>query len=364
MKILVMGGTQFNGLALVRELVRTGHDVTILNRGKSPGAVPPGVRRLVADRTDLASLRAALGSEEYDVVHDVTAYRPEDVAFMIEHFRGRTGHYVFISSTVIYAASTLLPIHEDFPVDRSPRQNEYGRNKLLCEDLLRRAYREHGFPATTVCLSMVFGPHNILPDREQRMFVRLLRGRPILIPGDGTTIAQVGYVEDQARALRMLMGKPATFGRRYNLTGSDAFSAEGYVDTFARVVGVEPNKVFIPAPLMDDLFDGRVAAQPVQVKAKVDIRSTERVEALQRTRFLLSMLVQRIAPHIHRWNANVVFGVERLRQDVGFEPEVRFPAAVAQTFDWFQSEGIAEQQSFDFSFEDELLRLVRERSGR
>jgi nucleoside-diphosphate-sugar epimerase len=363
-KVLVMGGTQFNGLALVRELVRGGHDVTILNRGKSPGAVPPGVRRLVADRTDHASLRAALGSEDYDVVHDVTAYRPEDVAFMLEHFRGRTGHYVFVSSTVIYAASQLLPIHEDFPVDRSPNQNEYGRNKLLCEDLLVRAHREHGFPATTVCLSMVFGPHNILPDREQRMFVRLLTGRPILIPGDGTTVAQVGHVDDQARALRMLMGKPATFGRRYNLTGADFFTAEGYVDTFARVVGVEPGKVFVPAALMDDLFDGRVRAQPVQVGARIDIRSTERPDELQRNRFLLSMLVQRIAPHIHRWNANVIFGIERLRQDVGFEPALRFPAAVAQTFEWFQAERMAEKQAFDFTFEDELLRLVRERSGR
>ena len=35
MKVLVMGGTQFNGLALVRELVRTGHDVSVLNRGKT-----------------------------------------------------------------------------------------------------------------------------------------------------------------------------------------------------------------------------------------------------------------------------------------------------------------------------------------
>jgi len=364
-KVLVLGGTQFNGLALVRELVRTGHDVTILNRGKSPGAVPPGVRRLVADRTDQPSLRAALGSEDYDVVHDVTAYRPEDVAFMLGHFRGRTGHYVFVSSTVIYAASQLLPIHEDFPVDRSPQQNEYGRLKLECEDLLVRAHREHGFPATTVCLSMVFGPHNILPDREQRMFVRLQQGRPILIPGDGTTLAQVGFVSDQARALRMLMGRPATFGRRYNLTGADFFTAEGYVDTFARVVGVAPNKVFVPAGLMDDLFDGRVAARrAAPVKAKIDIRSTERPDEIQRSRFLLSMLVQRIAPHIHRWNANVIFGIERLRQDVAFEPALRFPAAVAETYEWFQSERVAEKQSFDFSFEDEVLRLTRETSGR
>jgi nucleoside-diphosphate-sugar epimerase len=358
----VLGGTQFNGLALVRELVRSGHDVTILNRGKSAGVVPKEVRRLVADRTDLASMRAALGKEEWDCVQDVTAYRPEDVAFMIERLRGRVGHYVFISSTVIYAASDLLPIHEDAPVDRSPRQNEYGRNKILCEDLLVRAHREHGFPATTVALSMVFGPHNILPDREQRMFVRLREGRPILIPGDGSTLAQVGFVSDQARALRMLMGNARSFGRRYNLTGADYFSAEGYVDTFARVVGVEPNKVFIPAPLMDELFDGRTLARPVQVQAKIDIRSTEHPDEVQKSRFLLSMQVQRIAPHLHRWNKSVVFGIDRLRRDVGWEPEYRFPAAVAHTYDWFQSERLAEKLAFDFSFEDEILRLVRERA--
>ena len=129
-----------------------------------------------------------------------------------------------------------------------------------------------------------------------------------------------------------------------------------------RVVGVEPNKVFVPAPLMDDLFDGRKVARPVAVQAKIDVRASERPDELQRNRFLLSMLVQRIAPHLHRWNRSVVFGIERLRQDVGFEPEVRFPAAVAETFEWFERERVAEKLAFDFSFEDEILRLVKERA--
>ena len=42
MRVLVMGGTQFNGLALVRELARHGHDVTVLNRGKTPVELPRG----------------------------------------------------------------------------------------------------------------------------------------------------------------------------------------------------------------------------------------------------------------------------------------------------------------------------------
>ena len=59
MKHLVMGGTQFNGLALTRELAKHGHDVTIVNRGKTPVELPLGVKRRFADRTDAAALASA-----------------------------------------------------------------------------------------------------------------------------------------------------------------------------------------------------------------------------------------------------------------------------------------------------------------
>src|SRR5262249_35827238 len=227
MKMLVMGGTAFNGLALVRELVRPGHDVTICNRAKTAAELPRSMPRRVAARTDPAQLRAALGGRDWDCVFDISAYRPEDAQLMSELLRGRTGHYVFASSTVIYAPSDILPITEDHPLDRGERQNEYGMNKIVCEDILLREHRERGFPATIAACSMVFGPNNIIPDREQRMFVRLARGRPVLVPGDGTTLGQVGHVDDEARALRMMAGRPVTFGRRYNLTGGDMFSDEG-----------------------------------------------------------------------------------------------------------------------------------------
>ncbi|NIR38061.1 MAG: NAD-dependent epimerase/dehydratase family protein, partial [Actinobacteria bacterium] len=88
----------------------------------------------------------------------MTAYHPGDVALMVELLRDAVGHYVFASSTVTYAASETLPITETHPDDRSERQNEYGLHKLLCEDILRAAHADHGFPATSVPFSMVFGP--------------------------------------------------------------------------------------------------------------------------------------------------------------------------------------------------------------
>ena len=353
MKVLVMGGTQFNGFALVRELVRTGHDVTILNRGKTEAPIPRSVKRLICDRTDADAMRATLGGLEFDCIHDVSAYRPEDVQQMVDIFRGRTGHYIFASSTVIYAATNSLPISEGHPVDRSEAQNEYGLNKLLCEDILVREHRENGFPASLTAYSMVFGPRNIIPEREQRMYMRLLAGRKVLIPGDGTTLGQIGHVEDEARALCAMMQNPKTFGRRYNLTGAECYTDEGYVDTFAEVVGVAPEKVFMPPELMDDLWAGRVALDGKPMKVKVDTRSGRDPRGARL--FQLQRIMQRIAPHLHHWNRNVFFSIEQLKRDTGWRPEYTFQSAVEQTWEWMQSEGLDKTLEFDFGFEDDLL---------
>ena len=155
LRVLVMGGTQFNGLALVHELARCGHYVTICNRGRTEAPLPDGIHRVTADRSDHDQVREALTGREFDVVQDMTAYHPEDVALMVDLLDGRVGHYVFASSTVINGAADLLPITEEHPVERGDTQIEYGLHKLLCEDLLWEAHAERGFPATIAAFSMV-----------------------------------------------------------------------------------------------------------------------------------------------------------------------------------------------------------------
>jgi nucleoside-diphosphate-sugar epimerase len=357
MKVLVMGGTRFNGLALVHELVRHGHDVTIFNRGQTEAKLPRGVRRLYGDRTDHDGMREVFASEEFDAIQDISAYTPEDVEIMVEIFKGRTGHYIFASSTVIYAATKVLPIRESSPVDGTERQSQYGLDKLACEAILLREHRQDGFPATIVPFSMVFGPHNIIPVREQRMFSRLLSGRPVMIPGDGSTLSQIGHVDDEAAALRMLMQQPQTFGKRYNLTGRDYWSDEGYVDTFADILGVEADKVFIPPETMDAIYDGEIAladdpGEPGNFGAVTAPDSQRNLPYLQQ-------MIQRLAPYIHRWNESTVFSIERLRRDIGWGPAYTFRTAVEQTYEWYRSEGLHESLDFDWSWEDRLLGRLR-----
>lgn len=363
LRVLVMGGTQFNGLALVHELVRAGHDVTICNRGKTEAPLPDGIRRLVADRSDHDQVREALAGQEFDVVQDMTAYHPGDVELMVDLFDGRVGHYVFASSTVIYAAADLLPITESHPVERGDAQIEYGLHKLLCEDVLLAAHEERGFPVTITAFAMVYGPRNIIPDREQRMFARLEAGRSVLVPGDGQTVGQVGHVDDQARALTAVMLNEATFGRRYNLTGAGYHTDLGYVRTTAEVLGVEPDIRLIPHAFMEEFWDGGIEVATAgggsgETRANIDIRTSDEARRRQsaiRHRFRFASVIPRLAPNIHRWNRNVVFSIDALRRDTGWAPQHDLPSMVEQTHAWHVATGGRE---YDWSYEDGLLDLL------
>jgi nucleoside-diphosphate-sugar epimerase len=358
MKVLVMGGTRFNGLSLVHELVRHGHEVTTFNRGVSEAVLPRGVRRLYGDRMERQQLLDVMRKEDFDVVQDISGYTIEDVQPLFEAFKGRIGHYIFAGSTVIYADTRVLPIRETHALDEGPKQGDYGKNKIKVERWLFSEYRQNGFPATVMSFSMVFGPNNNNVEREQRAFMRLLSGRPILVPGDGTVVQQIGHVDDEAVALRMAMMNPKTFGKRYNVTGKDYWTDEGYVDTFAAVVGVQPQKVFIPPQLMDDIFEDRTPLEGATLRIREPRAGTAPPPRESNSRFYNS-LVQRLNPQLHGWNHNTVFAIDELRKDTGWEPAFTFETAVDHTYEWFRREGLDKVRQYDWTWEDQILEMIR-----
>ena len=143
------------------------------------------------------------------------------------------------------------------------------------------------------------------------------------------------------------------------MTGADTFSDEGYVDTFAEVMGLDPDsvqKVSIPAEVMDDIYAGKISLsdQTMQVKVDTGAKRDPRGEAL----FQVNRIIQRLAPNVHHWDRSVFFSIDRLKEDTGWQPEYNFRAAVEETWEWMQSSGRHESVDFDFGFEDDLLERI------
>ena len=106
MKALILGGSGFVGRRLAEILATSDVDTTVLNRGVTPVAAPPGVKRITADRTDLAAMRAALRGHDWDAVFDVSGVVQvaggSAMADLADIFDGRIVRYVFVSSQSVY----------------------------------------------------------------------------------------------------------------------------------------------------------------------------------------------------------------------------------------------------------------------
>ncbi len=233
MDILVMGGTRFVGKPLVAQLQASGHRLTLFTRGRQ--AVPAGLEHLVGDRTDPAAL-AQLQGRRFDVIVDSSGRSLEDSSAVIACTGAPSHRFVYVSSAGVYADSELWPLHENSPTD--PQSRHAG--KLHTEAWLR----QQGIPFTSFRPTYIYGPGNYNPV-ESWFFDRIVHGRPVPLPGDGSTITQLGHVEDLAAAMARCIEVDAATNRIYNCTGLQGISFRGLVAAAARACGRDPAAVEI-----------------------------------------------------------------------------------------------------------------------
>ena len=100
-KVLVLGGTDFVGPAVVAAALAYGDDVTIFHRGQT-GAAPDGVRAIHGDRTNAADLDL-LTSEHWDIVVDAWSRAPRVVLESARALEPHAARYVYISTISVYA---------------------------------------------------------------------------------------------------------------------------------------------------------------------------------------------------------------------------------------------------------------------
>ena len=242
--ILFIGGTGVISAAAAERAVALGHRLTILNRGRSAGRpVPEGAEVLHADIRDVQAVREVLGAREYDAVADFISYTPDQARTALELFRGRTGQYVFISSASAYQKPpTTLPIRESTPLKNPFWQ--YSRDKIACEELLFRAYREQDFPVTVVRPSHTYDRSKIAMVGGWTDIHRMRTGQPVLVHGDGTSLWTLTHSRDFAKAFVGLLGRPQAIGESYTITSDEFLPWDQVYRLFARAAGVPEPELF------------------------------------------------------------------------------------------------------------------------
>jgi nucleoside-diphosphate-sugar epimerase len=199
-----------------------------------------------------------------------------------------------------------IPYHEDTP--RTLYWGEYAKNKIEGED----AYLGSGLPASVVRPTHVFGPLNTR-NNETFFFDRLVRGRPVLVPGPGGWLRQFGHVEDLADAMAAMLGDRRAFGRAYNVSGEESITQVGFVELIAEVIERPASLVHVAkAPFGQNLV----------------------------------------------YDCHAVYTTTRIRAELGLRPRYTLASGLAQTFEWYLREGL-DRRDVDFSQDDALLAAAR-----
>jgi nucleoside-diphosphate-sugar epimerase len=245
LRVLFIGGNGIISSASSARVIERGDELTLLNRGKSTTRPPiAGARQLIGDADDAASVAAAVGEQEFDVVADFRAFSPEQVARDIELFEGRCRQYVFISSASAYQKPVArLPITESTPL-RNPFW-QYSRDKIAGEDLLVTAYRERGFPAMIVRPSHTYDGTSVPLLGGWTAIERMRRGKPVVVQGDGTSLWTLTHTRDFAVAFTGLLGNERAVGEAFHITSDEVLTWNQVGEALARAAGAEFRPVHI-----------------------------------------------------------------------------------------------------------------------
>lgn len=300
MRLLVIGGTQFFGRALVEAALARGDAVTVLSRGQKRPPFWDRISHLAVDRRDHRALANALRGVSADAVIDNVAFTEADVRAALEGLEGRAGHYILTSTGSVYHDFTppaiLRPLPEE-AADLAARGDlPYAEGKRAAEQLLQA---ERAVPFTIIRPPIVQGPHDASL-RGWFWYQRVADGGPVLVPARYPQPAwRQAFSRDLAAAFLLAAGNPAAFGKTYNVASEEILTLEDFVRLTARIAGV-------PDPVV-----------PVAQE-----RLTEEAPWYE-------------PPYAHRF----VMDISRIQRDLGFRP-TPYAEWLEETIRWHMSAGL------------------------
>ncbi len=251
-----MGGTRFIGVYLTRILVEKGHEVVLFNRGQKPAPVE-GVQQIHGDRTDPEQIKTKLAHESFDAIFDNNGRELSDTQPLAEIFQGKVKHFVYVSSAGVYLKSDQMPHLEGDAVDPKSRH----KGKFETESYLEN----QGLPFTSIRPVYIYGPQNYNP-LEAWFFDRIMRDRPIPIPGNGMHITQLGHCQDLANAMAAVLGNPQAIRQVYNISGDRYVTFDGIARACAAAAGKSPDSIQIVHYDPKQFDFGKQKAFPMRVQ--------------------------------------------------------------------------------------------------
>ena len=254
MRILIIGGTGTISSAITRQLAASGQDLWLLNRGTRKQEVPAGVKQIVADISNEEEVKRLLGDMQFDAVCEFIGFVPEQVERDIRLFKGRTRQYVYISSASAYNKPASNHVINEGTTLANPYW-EYSRNKIACEELLMKEYRENAFPVTIVRPSHTYCERSVPVSvhglkGSWQVLRRMIDGKPVVVQGDGSSLWTLTWNEDFARGFIGLLGNPKAIGEAFQIMSDESLTWNQVYKCVADALGVAFHPYYVSSEFL------------------------------------------------------------------------------------------------------------------
>jgi len=354
-KILITGGAGFIGSAVVRQFINE-TDATVVNVDKLTYA---GNLESVAEVSD----NARYHFEKVDICDAAEAqrlfseYQPDAVMHLAAEShvdRSIDGPAQFIETNIV-GTYTLLEaaraywqdlqgeakerfrfhhistdevygsLGEDgYFTEETPYQpnSPYSASKAASDHLARAWHHTYGLPVVTTNCSNNYGPYHFPEKLIPLVIIKALQGEPLPVYGKGDNIRDWLYVEDHARALRLVLEK-GRVGETYNIGGHNERTNLEVVETICA--------------LLDELApDARFAPRSSLINFVADRPGHDKRYAID---------------------------AGKIARELGWKPQETFESGLRKTVQWYSDNRTWWQHVLDGTYRGERLGLSAAGSG-
>lgn len=242
-KVLVTGGCGFIGRQVVKQLLKKGYDVVVVDdfSNSTPLKELPFLKVINFDLTKSKGISEIFNGIDYCIhlaarvggIKYMNLYQSEilkdDIlidANVISCASQKNIKLVFASTVIVYDQMNQ-PYEEDLVI--FPPKSTYGFAKLVGERLCQSfSYDNKNFKFTIARISNVYGVNpNKIPDDKLHVIPdlvrKILRDKTLKLLGEGKQVRTFTHVDDVANGLIMMMESENANGEIFNLASTDKY---------------------------------------------------------------------------------------------------------------------------------------------
>ncbi len=253
--VLIVGGTG-NISWPVAKMLAEDKDVNLylININNNPDGLPDDVNRLTANiYTQTDYVKNALKDLTFDSVINFVIMNVDDAKNSVDIFKNKTKQFIFISTVDVLDHRITCNVNEE--MKRGNQFYDYGQNKEAAELFLLEEAKK-GFPLTIVRPTQTYSkgriPLSIKGKSCWSVVSRMIRGKEVIIHGDGQGVWACTHANDFAPLFCSLVAEQKAVGEIYQVMNPETMTWDMIYQSLADLLDVDYKPIYISTYLLDN----------------------------------------------------------------------------------------------------------------